>query len=146
MKSRQDDRAPRGEDEEMATVAQLAQASGWSLTPGDRFAARPATRQVVHDPRSRFWGHRVLHELAHATAWRLGRRAPGDVVALTGVAYALEEVVAELAAAEQARRLGLPPDPGHAAYIADWARQAGPGSVDRARGPVAAILRLWGQV
>lgn len=103
------------------------QATGATITvEGDRAFYRPATDSITMPLRSLFadeldWHSTLAHELAHWTKHetRLDRSFPKHSALH---AYALEELVAEIAAAVIGQTIGLPGRhmDDHAAYLANW--------------------------
>jgi antirestriction protein ArdC len=92
---------------------------------GDRAFYSPSTDHIQLPPEHAFCGPdefaaTALHELAHWTGHPSGLIAISRI-ALGSLAYAMEELRAELASAFVANELGIPTDiPQHASYIASW--------------------------
>lgn len=143
----------------MATPLTIASGLGFRLVPDlvglsasstssdkkkkkkERWECRHQERVIVHTPTSPTWRYQVTHELAHATARRLGRPLPS---ACTPEQQAREEVLAETAALTLARRHGwtIPADAD--GYLRRWQGRAGDGWevwLARELPPVLAILQ-----
>jgi antirestriction protein ArdC len=113
--------------EPIPVVAELAKNSGAEIVDGPYPCYRPTLDQVVMPATNRFRddvGHAstLLHELAHWTA-RDGRCSRPQLAKKFGDdAYAMEELVAELAAAFLCADLGISAEPreDHAGYLASW--------------------------